>query len=69
MCDVFIDVVAHWQFSLKAMIFVAFATNGNVLEICETGEQGGLIVGSELSVKLQSLKTSLGHIQIFQLLR
>jgi len=40
-----------------------------VLEICETGEQGGLIVGSELSVKLQSLKASLGHIQIFQLLR
>jgi hypothetical protein len=51
------------------MIFVAFATRRNVLEICETGEQGGLIVGSESSVKLQGLKTSMGHIQIFQLLR
>jgi hypothetical protein len=27
-----------------------------VLEICETGEQGGLIVGSESSVKLYSRK-------------
>lgn len=38
------------------MIFVAFVTRRNVLEICETGEQGGLIVGSESSVKLQSRK-------------
>ena len=40
-----------------------------MLEICETGEQGGLIVGSESSVKLQTLKASLGHIQIFQLFK
>jgi hypothetical protein len=50
---------------MKAMISVAYATGRNVLEICETGEQGGLIVGSESSVKLQSLNASLGCIRIF----
>jgi hypothetical protein len=52
------------------MISVAYDVTGrNVLEICETGEQGGLIVGSESLVKLKSPNASLGCNQIFNFLR